>query len=253
MKRRVFACTLVLGFLFAAAGRAETLDDVLSRLSSMRLDKPVKLKVEVQVKHKGTAPLHRNRVTKRGMATIQSDPDGVKVIERKWLSDSSRFSLWRSSKQDNDESGVELIGDEEAYGLTNPASTLEDLLRDATLVEERAEAWQGKTARLLVIRPAQLAPLEKDGEDPAAPERRSPFAGEVKLWLDETGIPLALDGVTQFRLGPAVNVKQHQTITFQQKDGRLFVAEVQESFESTALAILRGRDSRVMKVVSVER
>ena len=65
---------------------------------------------------------------------------------------------------------------------------------------------------------------------------------------EASGVPLGMEQWAEIRFGPALMVAQHQTLTFQQVGGNLLVAEVDEWFESTALKVLRGRDTRKMKV-----
>jgi len=54
------------------------------------------------------------------------------------------------------------------------------------------------------------------------------------------------------RLGAALSVTEQQSFTFQLVDGRLLADEVEETSSGTALAVLRSRDTRKLKVTAVE-
>jgi hypothetical protein len=245
MRRRAIGWTLSIGLLAAAASQAEPLEEVRSRLAALQSDQPIRLVVDVQIQHRGTAPLHYNKVTERGTARFAYGPDGVKSLTQKWNKGTTHASIWTSGNPDD--SDIPLLDFEEAESIANPAGALVTLLQDATLVSDSPAEWEGKAARLLVVRPAQLSEPEAAAAGSPA-TRRNPFSGEVKLWLDESGAPLGLEGALALRLGPAIQATQLHKVTFQQVEGRLLAAEIQEDFESTALAVLRGRDTRTLKI-----
>lgn len=255
MNRKTLAWMLAGGLLFVGATTAEPLDDVRSRLSALRTDQPVTFTVEVELKHKGSAPLHLNRKKERGRTEVRFGPDGVRVRDKKKVTGFTHLSLWRDADADS-EGAIPLLDEEEALGLADPAGKLETALQGAELLEDKEVTWRDRPARLLVIRPAEIIQAEREmrkqvGEPPAE-GMAAPFGGEVRLWLDESGVPLAMEQWAELRFGPALMVAQHQELTFQQVAGRLLVAEVDEWFESTALKVLRGRDTRKMKVVKVQ-
>lgn len=255
MKIKTLAWMLAGGLLFVGAATAEPLDDVRSRLSALRTDQPVTFTVEVELKHKGAAPLHLNRKKERGRTEVRFGPDGLRVRDRKKVTGFTHLSLWRDADADSEEA-IPLLDEEEALGLADPAGKLETALRGAELLEDKQVTWRDRPARLLVLRPAEVIEAEREmrrqvGEPPAE-GMAAPFGGEVRLWLDESGVPLAMEQWAELRFGPVLMVAQHQELTFQQVAGRLLVAEVDEWFESTALKVLRGRDTRKMKVVKVQ-
>src|SRR5215210_5926513 len=77
---------------------AEPLSDLRTRLAAMRNDQPARIKVEVELRHKGTAPLHWNGTKKRGTAVVVYGPEGVKRIDQRWSGSSSRLSVWGNNK-----------------------------------------------------------------------------------------------------------------------------------------------------------
>lgn len=208
----------------------------------MRNEQVTRMEVEVELRHRGSAPLHLNKEKRRGKAVIEAGPEGVKKITSRWNETSARFSVWSKGDSEDESS---LMSFTEADTLVDPAGMMEALLSEATLVSDELVEWQGKPARLLVIRPfAALAKETREKE----PER---FAIDVKVWLDESGTPLAMEQGAELRLGPALSVTEIQSFTFQQVGGRLLVSEARNTWTGTGLAVLRGRDDRKLKVVAV--
>lgn len=216
----------------------------------MRNDQKTRIEVEIEYRHRGSAPLHLNKEKRRGVAVVEAGPKGVKKITSRWLGTSTRFSAWGKKKGENAEP---LLNDTDALDLVNPAEMMEIFLNEATLLSDEKVTWQGQPARLLVVRPSLLEPKRKDGKEPGKGEEPEPkrYAIEAKVWLDENGAPLAMERGFEYRLGPALSWTSSQSYTFQQVEGRLLVAEAEETYSGTGLAVLHSRDDRKMKVVSV--
>lgn len=246
MRKRARTWVLAGSFLIAGSLTAEPIGDLQARLAGMRHDRPTRIQVDVEFKHRGSAPLHLNKNKRRGAATVVYGPRGVESLTQKWVGSSSRFSFWKESKVKTE---IPMLEEAEALDLADPAGMMEHLLSEAVLVSDETATWKGQPARYLVIRPGLVA-TDRDGN--AVEADRTPLNLLIKVWLDETGAPLAMERSMEFRLGPALVVTEAQAFTFHQMDGRLLVAEVEESFSSTALAVLRGRDSKKIKVTSVE-
>lgn len=225
---------------------AEPINDLMTQVAAMKNDQSTRIEVEVELRHRGTAPLHWNKSKRRGVSVIESGPEGVKKITSRYLSNGSLFSFWRKPRKDE----TPLMDDVEAETLVNPAGMMEAFLSEATLLSDENVTWQGRPARLLVVRPALFEP--RNGKKAPAEDEPSPFAAEAKVWLDENGVPLAMESEFDFRLGPALSVTERQELTFQQVDGRLLVAEARETYSGTGLGVLRSRNDRKLKVTSVQ-
>jgi len=232
------------GLMVASALPAQPLDLLQERLADLRSHQPIRLKVDVELMHRGSAPLHWNGTKKRGRAIVVYGPHGPEVREQRWSENATRFSAWRSAK---DEESTPPLDPMEAGDLIDPAGMLALLLRGATLLSDEEVTWQNQPARLLVIRPAPLAAEGQDEAETAGgdPER---FVTEARIWLDASGSPLALERSMELRFGPALQVTQHQTMTFQQAAGRLLVARSEETSSGTALAVLRSTDEKKLKI-----
>ncbi len=243
MSTKALAWTLAGGLLLAASAKAEPLDDLRTRLSALRSDQPIRLLVDVKLERRGSAPLHLRKTRLKGEATVVYGPDGVKSLEQKWLSSKTELSLWTSGKGNSSE--PHLLDMEEAETLANPVETLDVILDGATLLQDRPVDWNGRPARLLVIRPALFARPGAGPDDDAGP-----LSGEVSIWLDDSGDPLALERATEIGI-PGLRFTQHQLFTFRQDDGRLLVAEAEERTQSRTLGVHRGQETRSM-LVSVD-
>jgi hypothetical protein len=232
------------GLMLASALPAQPLDPLQVRLAALRSDQPIRLKVDVELTHRGSAPLHWNGTKKKGRAIVVYGPHGPEVREQRWRGSANRFSAWRQSKAEVE---TPLLDGAEAGDLVDPAGMLALLLRGATVLSDEEVTWQGQPARLLVIRPDPLAAQRQDEAKTAEgnPER---FVTEAKIWLDAGGSPLALERSAELRFGPALQVTQHQALTFQQVEGRLLAARSEETYSGTALAVLHSRDEKKMKI-----
>jgi hypothetical protein len=247
VKKQALGWILAGTLLASGPLQAETPADFQTRLPALRNDQPIKLKVEVELKHKGTAPLHLNSEKLRGTAVIDYGPRGVKVKKVKSRGGITQASIWRSAKERDPQ---ELISEEEALTLVNPAAALELALNDTTLVSDGMTTWQGRPARLLVFQPNEIKEVQAKTSTEGGP--LPPVFGETKIWLDESGAPLALERSGNLLLGPMLKVEVREAIEFQQVAGRLLVAQWDETYSGTALAVLRGGDSKKMKVTVVE-
>jgi hypothetical protein len=248
VKKQALRWIVAGSLLISSPLAAEPLEDLQMRLEGLRNDQPIRLRVEVELEHRGSAPLHLNSKKKRGRVIVAYSPDGTVVTRERSRGSSSTFlSLWRSKKPDETEP---LVSWDEAQYLAKPAEMLESVLSQVKVVSEEMVSWREQPARLLVLQSAELAANQQVRKaSTASPENgQGPLFLEAKLWLDESGVPLALESSMELRLTAALTALEHQSFTFQQVDGRLLVAEAQETSSGTALAVLRSRETKKMKV-----
>jgi hypothetical protein len=232
------------GLMVASVLPAQSLDPLQARLAALRSDQPIRLKVDVELTHRGTAPLHLNGTKKRGRAIVVYGPRGPEVREQRWRESSTVLSAWRQSKSEVE---TPLLDEEEAGDLVDPAGMLALLLHGATVLSDEEVTWQGQPARLLVVRPDPLDG-ERQGEGKPAEGNPGRLVTEAKIWLDAGGLPLALERSVELRFGPALQMTQHQELTFQQVEGRLLAARSEVTYTGTALAVLRSSDEKKLKI-----
>lgn len=230
----------------SAQASAEPLSDLTARLAALRSDAPLRVEVEVEQKHRGSAPLHLRRTKQVGGAVIEWGPRGVESLEQWWFGTGARLTVWeRAQRRPVIDEDDRVLSEQEAAELADPAGTLGELLASATLLADEPSSWEGRAARRLTIRPAPLAPRDakergRDREEPGALELR------LAVWLDEAGEPLAVERSVDFAAGP-LSAQQRQTLVLGMVDGRLVVSEMRETWTGQAVALLRGRDD--MRVV----
>ena len=247
MRRQAWIEIVFVGLLVSSPLVAEPLSDLRTRLATMRSDQPIRMEMDIELKHRGSAPLHLNKEKRRGRAVVDYGSRGVEMIEQRWLGSSTRISVWRKGKGETE---MPLLDEGEAHDVADPADMLDFLLKDATLVTDEAATWQGQPARFLLIHP--LEANRKGEEAPAKGGDPNPFTLEAKIWLNDSGVPLAMERSVEIRLGAALSVTEHQTFTFQQVGGRLRAATVDETYSGTGLAVLHGRDDKKIKVTAVK-
>jgi hypothetical protein len=80
----------------------------------------------------------------------------------------------------------------EATRLLGYAEHLSLLLQGAQLLEERADSYQGKPARLLVLKPE----VRMSAEDKEVIKR---FEVSLKLWLGADGVPVAMEEAQAYK------------------------------------------------------
>lgn len=243
MNTKPLGWLVIFGLIYANALTAQPLEDLQARLAALRSEKPIRVKVDVEIRHRESAPLHLDRTKQKGRVTVRYDARGPRVGWQRSSKSGSHVSLWKNA---DGEDYAPLVTEEEAGDLVDPAGMLALLLEQGTLVSDEEVTWEGQPARLLVIRPL---PFGTDRDDDDRRERESErFTTEAKIWLDADGAPLALERSMELRLGPALQATQLQTLTFQQVHGRLLAARSEETFSGTALAVLRDRGEKRMKV-----
>lgn len=248
MKRQALGWILFGSLWISGSLTAEPLNDLRTRLAALQSKEPMRIQVDVELKHRGSAPLHLNKTKRRGRAIVSYGPKGVRNIEQWWTETGLRLSFWKKSKVETETRPLDHI---EAQDLADPVEMMDFLLNGATLLSDESATWQGQPARLLVIRPHPSASARNE-EAPPQEGGPSPFELEAKIWLNESGDPLAFERSAEFRLGSALKLMEQQTLTFQQVEGRLLVAEAWAAYNGTGLAVLHGRDDKKMTVTVVK-
>lgn len=245
MKRQSLGWILFGSLWISGSLAAEPLRDLRTRLAALQSAEPMRIEVDIELKHRGSAPLHLNKTRRRGTATVDFGPKGVRKITQRWLETGVRFSFWKKGEPENE---APPLDDVQAGVLADPVEMMDFLLNGATLLRDESVTWEGQPARLLVIRPHPSASARNGEAPPPREGDSSPFELEAKIWLSESGDPLALERSAEFRLGGALKLMERQTLIFQQVEGRLLVAEAWEAYRGSGLGVLHGRDDRKMTV-----
>ena len=227
MTSRALGLWMASGLLISGALTAEPLTDLRARMAALRNAPPIRLKVEIERKHSESAPGHKSSAKQTGRATIVYGPKGVQIRGQR-TSGSSQSSSWGTDEECRKWIEIPMLDMGEASLLVDPATVLYYLLWDATLLRDEPVTWQGQAARLLVFVPTSV------GVKAASFGAFWRFTGEVKIWLSDGGMPLAM----QHALRPNVEEttvpgKRDQLLIFQEVDGRLLAARTEDTFSGT--------------------
>lgn len=189
-----------LALFLATAGllRADALADVKAQLARLTGGDAVKATLEV---HTWQQTLEDKKpLVSQGRATAQVEdgPQGVRIgWSRGQLQQAqaeARAQALDPEKQVPTRSAMGALG---PLGVSEYLNYAEALLRDfergqVKLLEERAEPWNGRPARLLVLR-----------MEPKLPESQRKYMKELKvdakLWVGPDGLPLAYSTAVRFK------------------------------------------------------
>src|SRR5262245_8692394 len=61
MNTKPLGWLVIFGLIYANALTAQPLEDLQARLAELRSEKPIKVKVDVEIRHRESAPLHLDR------------------------------------------------------------------------------------------------------------------------------------------------------------------------------------------------
>lgn len=242
---QLVVATLSAGTIARADG--DPLATLRAQLPSLASEQPVRLDVEVTTRHRGSGPLHLRQVKKTGTAIVLLGKHGPEVREQRWLGTETRLGAGSAKREPAE---VPFLTEADAADLVEPAKMLQVLLDGATLLADERVELDGKPSRRLAFRPGPLAPRSPNGlAEPG--DAKGPFVLKAQVWLDDAGVPVALERSFTLELDPVLGVRQQQWFRFRQVDGRLLVEEAEETYTGTALAVFRGRDDRSLRVVGI--
>jgi hypothetical protein len=239
----------LIGWMAAAARRADPLAELRERLPSLRSEEPVRLEVEVETRERGSGPRHLRAVRRRGDGVLVYGKHGPEVRATHWRGYETRVSFWERRRHRSEEP---FLTEENAADFVDPAGVIATLLDGAVLLDDVATSFAGRPARQLTFRPGLLAPKapRDDSEPPASEHRELPVTLTATVWLDSAGNPLALERDFLFSLGPALASRHQQLLTFELVDGRLLGNGCEETYSGSALAVFGNREDRTIHVVS---
>jgi hypothetical protein len=190
MRRRSRLHRLLVLALGAASGlHADGLADLKAALARLPGTEPVKGVLELRTTRQTTED--RKPVITRGHASarVEDGPQGLRMAfardDLQKASAEARAQARDPERTSPHRAGLREADPLDAAELLNHADALARYLDKATLLEERREPWNGRPARVLVIK-----------VDPPLPQsqRRHLKKLEVnaRVWLSEDGAPLAL-------------------------------------------------------------
>ena len=175
---------------------ANGLDDLRTALQKLAGGEPVKATLEHQFWRQTTDD--KKPVVSQGRVTAQVEdgPQGLRVL---WPRPALQQAVKELAAQEQDPErqaptrtalrGVDPL--EAAEALQQAEALLRDL-GQATLQEERTEAWQGRPARLLLLK---VEPRIPAGQKKYLKELKA----EAKVWVGADGLPLAFASTVAYK------------------------------------------------------
>ncbi|HEX4963651.1 MAG TPA: hypothetical protein VF173_22690 [Thermoanaerobaculia bacterium] len=238
----------VLLFSFSSArAHADPLSDLRASLQKLAGEQPVKAQIVVKNTVKNHDEDQAQQRVEEGTVVAEDGPQGLRLSWAPQQIHEARKAEWQKAANPDAPvqhgSSLSVLGAKDAADLLDYAEPLRLLLEGAALVDNKVEPRNGKAGRLLVLRP-------RDGLTASDKKSLKDREDVLKVWLDETGLPVTLDRsvklkFSKFFISFAVTV--HEARTFTRLGDRLLVTQWNE--ESSGAGMGQGGESR--KVIRV--
>jgi hypothetical protein len=202
---------------------ADGLTDVRATLQKLQSDQPLRARVEIKSRRSGGESDKQKQSQAISTVIVESGPQGLTLNWSPEQIKQSRKAAWTERADPDapksDLAALKALAAGDALNLLDAADPLRRALEKAVLQEEKRDNYQGKPARLLILK----VDLGLDEE-----ERKALKSSEaiLKLWLDGDGVPLAMDRDIQAKFSKFLvgfRVHEHETREFQRAGGRLVV------------------------------
>ena len=214
---------------------ADGLSDVRATLQKLQSDQPLRARVEVKTRRSGGESDKQKQSQGTSAVLVESGPQGLVLSWSPEQIKQSRKAAWAETANPDapksDLATLKALSAGEALNVLDAADPLRRGLEKAVLQEDKRDTYQGKPARLLVIK----VDLGLDEE-----ERKALKSSEaiLKLWLDGDGIPLAMERDIQAKFSKFLvgfRVHDHETREFQRAAGRLVVTRASKDSSGSGL------------------
>ncbi len=169
-----------------------------------------------------------------GSVWVEDGPQGLRLI---WSRGVIQQLEQEAKLQEKDPKAKTPL--EEALGKARPTTVLAQvsaaapLLRDlerAKLLEEKAEPWNGQSARLLTLEPGLKPMTEEDRK------RVKKFESRLQVWVNEAGFPLASRETSYVKASVMLMTIENRTetnTTYAKVGDRLVVARREKKEHNT--------------------
>lgn len=214
---------------------ADGLTDLRATLQKLQSDQVLRARVEIKTRRSGGESDKQKQSQAISTVVVESGPQGLTLS---WSPDQikqSRKAAWAERANPDapksDLATLKALAAGDALNLLDAADPLRRGLEKAVLQEDKRDNYQGKPARLLILK----VDLGLDEE-----ERKALKSSEaiLKLWLDGEGVPLAMDRDIQAKFSKFLigfRVHEHETREFQRAGGRLVVTRASKDSSGSGL------------------
>lgn len=183
-------CLLLILLSCPLAAHADVLDDLRATLGTLRGSAPVSVDLTIeQTSSQGDGDAPKVSSAKADLVA-RLDDSGLRIDFS--TATMARFDAEADARTTNPEASTpfaDLLREASptrVAGVLSYAGPLLRKLENATLKEDRPDTVDGRPLRLLVLdTPPSLSAKDRDS--------MKEFSGVLKIWLDEAGIPVAID------------------------------------------------------------
>ena len=226
--------------LLAAPLRADGLADLRAALQRLPATQAVKAAADCQSWSRNGKGDKAKVVQGRAQARVEDGPAGLKLGWDK--AELDRVEAASKAKDKGPRQAMETLNAEKAKDLLDAAQELMGDLDEASVQEDRMDAWQGRPARLLV--------MKLDAKDMDEDDRKhlKSFSRTLKVWMDGQGAPLAASEQLDMKLSVLfIGVEMHHADTraFARSGDRLITVH-EESQDSGSGAGQSGEQKTVI-------
>lgn len=232
-----------------AIARGDALSDLRTSLSALQSDQTIRAQIEVKTRRSDGESDKQRKSDGNSSVVVTSGPEGLVLNWSPEQIAQSRKAAWeKTAHPDAAKSNVATLTALEAsdaLNLLDAADPLRRSLENAALLEDKRELYKDRPSRLLVIRLDLRLPEEG---------RKALKSSDavLKLWLDASGRPLAMDRDIQMRFSKfflSYRVHEHDAREFQIAAGRLIVTH--STHDSTGSGLGHTEESHTNATVSL--
>ncbi len=231
------------------AARADALGDLRGTLRKLQSSQMLRARVDIKTRRSGGESGNAKKATGDSHVLVEGGGQGLRLS---WSADQITQSRQAEAAQrahpDAARSSVatlDALEANDALDLLDAAEPLRRGLEGAVVLEDKADSYKGKPARLLVIR-LDLR-LKEEGR-----KLLKESDATLKLWLDQAGQPLGMDRDMSLRFSKfflSYRVHDEETRDFQIAGGRLVV--VRSQHDNTGSGLGHSEQSHVTTTVTL--
>jgi hypothetical protein len=221
------ALTLAVLALCGSLLRADGLSDLKAALRGLPAPAKVRLKIEAEsLERESGKDVIEHRTT-----LVEDGPEGIRILEDSRPATAPAKAQGKG-KGTSKSPGSAKKGSGEFHDELRPAEGLLEQLEKARVLEEKAEAYEGRPARRLKL----ALDLELDAE---ARSHLKKAEHEATVWIGQDGLPLAVAHRIEIKarvmLVASVWTKIEIRRRFQRSQNRLLVLDEQAEIQGAAL------------------
>lgn len=170
--------------LLAPTLRADGLADLRAALKGLPAKQPVKATVDCQVWNRTGKGKQPKIVQGRARVGVEDGPGGLKLGWDK--AELDRIQAAAKAKDNGPEQAMAELKAEKTEAMLDSAKALLSDIEGAHVQEDRADTFQGKPARLLVLK------LDDNDMDEEDRKHLKSFSHILSIWMGPDGAPLGL-------------------------------------------------------------